>query len=283
MCRCPLFVRPLRANAIRPLELRRALAQATQLAAITGRPTTTADGRTTVGWRAATAPQETCFFSAAIYLMCLEMCVGFAAIDRSTVCSNRINHLISTTAMAMAMAMAMRRARGCVVWAPGRQVGGGAPAPARPMTAAEILEDCGDEMDEELEELFRTNEASLRQLRSDVKKTKRQFDKRDKLSEEVGAHLASAAREQERVGRECARLRPGADGIETAARRGERSKGGKAAGGSGRGGPRSSSSSAEIALPRQLLNDGSSSRLVSSRLVWSGCIHYPPTAGRARA
>ena len=32
-----------------------------------------------------------------------------------------------------------------------------------------ILDDCAGAMDDELEELFRTNEASLRQVRADVK------------------------------------------------------------------------------------------------------------------
>ena len=47
--------------------------------------------------------------------------------------------------------------------------GSGAAAPApRPRTAAEIIDECAGEIDDELEGLFRANAASLSQLRSDV-------------------------------------------------------------------------------------------------------------------
>ena len=46
--------------------------------------------------------------------------------------------------------------------------------PARPKTAAEIIDECAGDMDDELEDLFRTNAASLSQLRSDVEAYQRE-------------------------------------------------------------------------------------------------------------
>ena len=68
-------------------------------------------------------------------------------------------------------------------------------------------------MDDELEELFRTNEASLRQVRADVKKMKRQYDRRDKAAAAADAAGGGAA-----AAAAAARAAPRARGARGAAR-----------------------------------------------------------------